>query len=1168
MTDFGDQSQVEAEEVSTKHLNLIALLFFLSGASSLIYQVIWTRQMVFVFGSTTFASATVISAFMAGLALGSFVAGRFADRIRNPFLLYGILEAVIGFWALLAPVLFDQALPIYKMFWHQFHLQVLPFSLLRFAIVSLILLIPTSCMGATLPILSRFVTRSLSNVGKRVGILYAINTVGGVAGTLAGGFCLIPAMGLHLTAVVAAAINLLLATAVVLSSKSMPPYEPPVTNAREEEEKAEAAEESLADETDEEKSDEDEHEYIYENVEEEASKTRKSAVVFAVVTFCLSGALSMTYEVAWTRALTMIIGSTTYAFTIMLATFLAGIFFGSFLLSRLTDKLKDHVLALGLTQLGLAVGAFIAINLFNYLPYWNLKANLQFPTDPNLGMSIRFLLASTIMVPISLFLGASFPLIVKICSDRLDRVGRSVADLYSLNTVAAIIGAFAAGFFIIPYLGNEQTLVCCAAINAILGGILMVLSRGWFALKIFGVASAIIFCMWAQQIPKTWDNSLITTSQRLRRSLLSMTDDDKTSMPASYADWVKDIEKSFKLEFFKDGLVANVAVARFKDNSLSLFTNGHIDASDNKEDMPTQVLLAAIPLILKPDAGSVADIGWGSGVSLGYALAFPIEKLTCAEIEPEVVNAAAYFGDVNLKPEQDKRLIVEFNDGRNYLLATDEKFGVIMSEPSNPWQAGVCNLYTQEYFKICHERLNPGGIFAMWWQSNEVSHQNLLKVFSALKKVFKHLLVFRSAGGDIVVCACDQPLKIDLNSVQAIMGNQRLHTYLDKNGGISVVEDFPLKVLLTDESIDKLIQNVPPNTDDRNYIEFDVSKTHEQKNFAEENYKWFMENAGAVWDCIDWSYTDKKEKALRMAIIAECGMARDNPNALAWAEESYRVSPNAYALCVQAIATAQKSGDWEKGYEIASKAINEYPADPKPYYIRGLIALTGGAPMRARKDLEKAYAMNKEDPNNAYRLAQSYVPEAQDWYQLSNIPMKDDGVADTQAEKALAVLGSSMALDPSNFVPKNPEVEATMGLILLRTGHTEQGLAALQHFQNMYSPNNLLAYKILLDTYSKTGNKAGEDFAKQRILFLSMQKADNYAQNAANLLRVGKEKLAFAALKRGLGYYPASFSGRNLLEKMAKTNAEAKSLAEELAKQPADKTPPAAPASGAGSPAK
>ncbi len=1155
MTDSVDQSQVEAEEISSKHLKIIALLFFLSGASSLIYQVIWTRQMVFVFGSSTFASATVISAFMAGLALGSFVAGRFADKIRNPFLIYGILEAVIGFWALLAPVLFEQALPIYKMFWHQYHLQVLPFSLLRFLIVSLILLVPTSCMGATLPLLSRFVTRSLSSVGKRVGQLYAINTVGGVAGTLAGGFALIPSMGLHLTSVIAAGINLLLATAVVLSAKSMPPYIPPVEELKPEPEPEPAQMEDG--------SENEEPEYIYENLEEDDDKDnsspRKIAVIFAVITFCASGALSMIYEVAWTRALTMIIGSTTYAFTIMLATFLTGIFLGSFLLSRVTDKLKDPVMALGFTQFTLAVGSYIGINLFNYLPYWNLKANAQFASDPNMGMAMRFFLASAIMVPISLSLGAAFPLIVKVCNDRLDRVGRSVADLYSLNTLAAIVGAFAAGFFIIPYLGNEQTLVSCSAVNAVFGGILMILSRGWLAVKIFGVASAAIFLMWAQQVPKTWDNSLITTSQRLRRALLSAVDGEMPAIPASYSEWVKEVEKLFKLEFFKDGIVANVAVARFQDNSLSLFTNGHIDASSNKEDMPTQVLLAAIPLLLKPDAGSVADIGWGSGVSLGYALAFPIDKLTCAEIEPEVLNAAAYFGEFNLRPEQDKRLSVELNDGRNYLLATDEKFGVIMSEPSNPWQAGVCNLYTKEYFKICHDRLNPGGIFAMWWQSNEVSHDNLVKVFAALKSVFKHLLVFRSGGGDIVVCASDEILKIDLNAVQGVLGNQRLRTYLDRSGGISVVEDLPLKVLLTDESINKLIQNVPPNTDDRNYIEFDVSKTHEQKNYAEENYKWFMQNSGKLWDSVDWSYTSKDEKALRMALIAECGMAKDNPNALLWAEESYRVAPNAYALCVQAITTAQKSGDWEKGYEIASKAIKDYPSDPKTYFIRGLIALTGGAPLRARKDLEKAYALNKTDPNHAYRLAQSYLPEARDWYQLSNTPMKDDGEADTQADKALGILGSSMALDPNNFVPKNPEVAATMGLALLRTGHTEPGIAAIQQYQSMYAPNSLQAYKILLEAYQKTANKAGEEFAKQRILELSMQKADTYAENASNLLHLGKEKLALAALKRGLDYYPNSFKARNLLKKMAKTNEEAGQLETELEKHSMDKAPPAAP---------
>ncbi|MBX9686769.1 MAG: fused MFS/spermidine synthase [Candidatus Obscuribacterales bacterium] len=1104
-----------SNSISSKFF-LVALLFFLSGASSLIYQVIWTRQMVFVFGSSTFASSTVLSAFMGGLALGSFAAGRYADKLKNPFLIYGILEGIIGVWALLAPFMFDAALPIYKSFWQQMHLQVLPFSLLRFIVVSMILLPPTACMGATLPILSRFVTSSLSVVGEKVGTLYSINTLGAVFGAVAGGFWLIPAFGLYASTLTAACVNILLALAVLGLLQLIPAFKE-TSSSLEKDWQPEPSVQSTA--------------------------ALSKPALFTLIAFGISGAIAMIYEVAWTRALLLVIGSTTYAFSIMLSTFLIGIFQGSFIFSKFADKMKNGVLCFAVLQVVLALAAVVSILLFNMLPYWNLVVNAQQISNPELGMLNRFMLAAVVLFPIALCLGALFPVAVKVCTVELEKLGRSVGTLYSVNTLGAIIGSFACGFLIIPAIGGEKTLVLCAAANALLGLVLLLgCVKEQVLLKAFSAASLLGITLWSLLSPQIWNLHVITSSQKLRRGLNW---NKQTTVPP-YSDWLAQVNKSFEIEFWKDGLCANVAVVKFPDKQHSLFTNGHIDASDGPTDMPTQVLLPSIPLLLNPKAQTVADVGWGSGCTMGYALLFPIKKMICAEIEPAVVETSRFFHKVNMAPEDDtERLKIEYNDGRNYLLATDETFDLITSEPSNPWQAGVCNLYTKEYFQVCHDRLNKGGIFAMWWQSNEVSSDNLTRVFAALKKVFKHLVVFETYPGDISACASDEPIKINLNAVNEALQNPRLRERLAVFGAIASAEDLPLKVRMTDEAIDNLIKGVEANSDDKNHIEFDVAKTYEQKNYTAENQKWMLKNCGNVFDVVDWSPYTEKEKAEKLAAIAERAMVRNNPFADLWAAESYRTSPNSFALCVRALILSQKKGDFEGAYKYADEAVKRYPGDVKPLCVRGIVAMLGGAPMKARKDFEAALAIEPQNFIYKFRLAQTYMPTFKDWYQIANIPMPDIALANSNPARALELLAPVMK--DNNFLSQNPAALATYGAACLQTGRLEEGIISLRNFLKVRI-DDILALRLLAEASNKTGDQMAASYCTQRAAELSKAVALRLCQASLGLEKEGQVDYAAGALKRALEYNPASAEARVLLKKLALKNDKALEVMKQLTK--------------------
>lgn len=1109
MTALPDEEPSKNDFFESAKFWFVVLLFFFSGASSLIYQVIWTRQMVFIFGSSTFASATVLSAFMGGLALGSYLAAKFADRIKNPFLAYGILEAATGVWALLTPTMFDLAQPLCRLAFQQLHLSVLPFSLLRFFTVAAILLVPTACMGATLPLLSRYVTASLSVVGRHVGTLYAVNTLGAVAGVLAGGFYLIPSFGLYASTITASAVNLLLAGAVVIYTRY-----------------------HVQDSTSAGCSPEDAK-------QEQPGQSFQASVVFGA--FAASGAIAMLYEVAWTRALSLVIGSTTYAFSIMLATFLLGIASGSFQSARLADRLKEPGLGFGFIQILLGLAGLLSVALFNYIPYWNIVANLSILNNADLGMAVRFMLAGAVLLPFTFLLGAIFPLAVKACTLEFSKVGRSVGELYSVNTCGAIIGAFAAGFFIIPFLGGQQSLICGAAANIVLGTVLILsLAPGRFPVKLSSIILALGVVIWASQSPSLWDMQLLTVDQKLRRGL----NYQQNQIPP-FAEYRAQVSQAIEVLHWQDGPCANVAVGRFKEtNERVLFTNGHIDASDGPNDMPTQVLLSSLPLLLKPHSVALANIGWGSGCTPGYALLFPISKIVCAEIEPLVLQASSFFHHVNLVPEKDSRLRFQINDGRNFLLGTPESFDIICSEPSNPWQAGVCNLYTMEYFRICHDRLKQAGIFAMWWQYNEVSSNDLSRVFAALKKVFKHVVVFQSCPGDILILSSDQPLKANLSAISAALSDGKLQKLLSTIAGINSAEDLLLLARMADDGVELATAGIPPNTDDRNFIEFDLARNYEQRNLALENHLWMREHCGTLADLIDWSDRSPQQKALVLADIAERAMLGKNDTADLWADQSYRAFANASALGVKALYYVQQKGDFDSGLVEAEKAVRQFPNEFTPYMVRGLVELRGGAPLRARADFAAALKLQPNNSTVKFRLAQTYLPDHTEWYQTANLPMSDTGKAASDPGKVIELIGFYLKDDKQ--VADEPLLLAAAGAAYLQLGQTDDSINALEKYR-IARPDDICALQLLSSAYSARGKKKEAVSCLQRATELSRAMSIKLSQGAQVLLSHHKLRLALSLLKRAIKFNPDSHEARSVLHELAPASLEAQSYMKELA---------------------
>jgi spermidine synthase len=1007
---------------------LTAVLFVASGFSSLIYQVVWTRMLVLVFGSTTFATSTVLAVFMGGLALGSFVAGRVSDKIKRPFFYYGVLEGVIGLWALLVPFLFAAAVPLYQVVWQGLHPTVLPFSLLRFMMAAVILILPTACMGATLPLLSRFVTASLDYVGERVGTLYSVNTLGAVAGAMLAGFGLLPALGLSATTLIAALINFLICGLVIWLAPML-----------EHRGLAASADSSAAGQQPEDKP---------------AAAPLSRVTRLAIISFGISGAAAMIYEVGWTRTLLMVIGSSNYAFTIMLSTFLIGIFLGSFVCARIVDRARDPLAWFAKLEIGVFFFGFMSMALFNYLPWWNLQLNAILPADPTASICARFVLASLILSPLTFCLGAIFPTIVKASTKELEAVGKSVGTLYSINTLGAIIGAFTAGFILVPWLGVERTLIVASVVNLVLGvGLCLCLES---IPKYVRIAMAIVslpVLYWCLGMPDIWNRSIMLMAQSERRRMVRSALTYQT-----FDKWRTQVESNMDYLFWKDGASSTVGIMRWKDTgSHSLVTNGHVDASDGM-DKNTQILLSAYPLLWKPDAKDVAVIGWGSGMTLGTASLFPVKSITAIELEPAVIEASKFFHRLNHYPEKNPLVHLEVNDGRNYMLATDKKFDAILSEPSNPWQAGVCNLFTKEYFQVCRQRLNSGGIFAFWLQTVEIPPENLREILSALRSVFPYTFGLNSDRTNVVVLASDQPLKLDFDRLKAAFKSKALAKDLAEVD-INSPEALLARVAAASDGIEEMTRGFRPNVDDTNRLEFAVGRTYENRFFMNEDRQLFVDFCGNPWQDISFGAMTAKQKAASLAEIGrQALLIGANIHGALWAQASVRVEPSAEAYRVAGIAAMQE-GEEGEAQKLWAKALEIDPKNIDTLQTRGVACLESGQIGAARADFAKVLAIEPENKPAQLHMAQTFssLQQAPAPNQKSLLFLRS--VVKDQSPETVVKYLEPLAGDPK-FVNNHPETLLLLGQADYQLGQIDRSEALLRRFV-VFDPESVAGQRLL-----------------------------------------------------------------------------------------------------------
>ena len=770
-------------------LPALLICFLLSGATSLVYEVLWVRMLILRLGSTSLAISTVLTAFMAGLAFGAWAAGRYSSRITRPLAAYALLELAIAGSAVLLPLGFEAIDPVYRAVWQQFQPQFLTFSLLQFAFTFLLLFVPTAMMGATLP----FCPRLLSAIPMRwvsgsVPCMESIPWEPSWARWEAGSSCCLH-WGVTKTIWATAAINAVLALAVWYLDRTFQRGEPEVPEGQER-----ARERSP------------------QGLEWQGNWLRM-AVLAALFT---SGFTSMVYQVAWSRTLSLVIGSSVYGFTIVLATFLSGLALGSLVMSRWIKHLKGSLAWwIFFVQLFIACAAYASSSLVNHLPYYYSRGYHWVEADPTWIYLLSSGLAALIILPSTFGMGAMFPLVVAFFTTARQEVGRLVGNLYSLNTVGAILGAFFGGFVFLSLLGIRTTLVTAIVINLYVALLVAVVApcslrtRVVTCLLPLGLIGAMV------AMPPAW-NSLLMSSGMYRYA---------EYLPKDFSDddfWTL-TKGAWELLFYEEGLNTTVTVLG-NGKDVLLINNGKVDAS-TLGDLPTQLLLAHLPLLLHSEPRDVCVIGLGSGITAGSALRHPIRSLALLEIESAVLAASHYFDRVNHQPLSDPRTEAIVADGRTYLSMTGRQFDVIISEPPNPWVSGASNLFTREFFETARKRLRPQGILAQWIQLYSLPPNDLGSLLASFTSVFPPVVIFSTVeANDIVVLGSEVPLPIDLPVIQRRLDRVEVAQDLAR-AQVHRVADLISYFKIGEEEIRALVARSVLNTDDNLLIEFSAPLT-------------------------------------------------------------------------------------------------------------------------------------------------------------------------------------------------------------------------------------------------------------------------------------------------------------------------------------------------------
>ncbi len=747
----------------------LKLAFFLSGCAGLVYEVIWVKKLTLVFGTTTIATAIVVSSYMAGLGLGSIFWGRRADRSEQPLKMLGLLETGIGFSSLIILFVLQRIdfiyRAIYQIFASGMAMTIVIIALLAF----IVMFIPAFLMGGTFPVISKtYITRS-HDIGKGVGILYALNTLGGVIGAGLAGFIAIRSVGFIATNICAVIINIAIGTIMLILSSSLSPLP--------------AAEQ------------------VKQRSDRGENISGPLPLVLAVA--LVTGFVGLGLEILWVRCLSIFLANTTYTFTVVLIVYLSGVFAGSILYSRFLSRSAGNLALLAI--LCTAIGLFVIINvlLTRGLPavLFAMSGIMEVPVLRVILPS--FILALILMFVPTFIMGITFPALCAAYIKSLKTIGSRLSIIYLANAIGSIAGPLIAGLVLIPVLGVVKSMIALAFIILAAGIALQVsmLRSGitakakWIGAQAVMVLVSVIISVASMKSAQILPPSLMHTRTRADRIL-----------------------------YYKETLDGTVVASEDRYTGIrACHVNNSAVIGTTYDAMKVVKMLGHVPCIINPRAKRALVIGFGVGITTSSLAQHPLEAIDCVEICPGVRSAAKYFSDYNRNVDRDPRIRFLSGDGRNHLLVTRDLYDIISCDPTHP-TLGSGNLYTREYFELCKSHLSGQGVFCQYLPLHKLSPEEFKTAVMTFASVFPHSSVWLAHSHAIMVGT--------VNALQIPFSDLQSFTASGLDDILTDPYLLAVSFILDQDGVTRLCRDEPAlNTDDRPVLEYFTAVSFKKENW-------------------------------------------------------------------------------------------------------------------------------------------------------------------------------------------------------------------------------------------------------------------------------------------------------------------------------------------------
>ena len=990
-----------------------------------------------IFGHTAYAVATVLAVFMTGLAAGSASIGRQSKRYDRPIAVYGWLELGVATTAALSLAGLAGVRSVYAAAYPYAAGNGATLLVLRFAGSALVLFLPTFLMGGTLPVLVRALVTNGPKLGTRVSRLYWINTAGAVAGTFAAGFSLLPWFGLRRALGFAVALNLAAAALALTLASSEPAAQ---------------------------------SENVVGLAQTAPTETSGPSSRFFLICFAIVGATAMSYEIGWTRLLATQLGSSTYAFALMLGTFLVGIALGSALFERWSRRRLPGSMTFVITQTLTAMAALGFLIFFTCL-IEVLPPILRATHESFRGLVLaQFVTSALAMLPAAIIFGFNFPAVIVLISGPRTAgktgAGEAVGRAYAWNTLGAIAGAIAAGFWLLPSLGSFHLLAATACVNLALAVAISLISTAQSTPKVLAAAGNVALLAVAAFVG--FSNYFYDPAVASYNTVMYW---DLYDRPLS----LRENAHLLDIVYFRDGLNATISVAR-SDDYIALRTNGKVDASNH--DATTQLLLGHLAGLAHPPRRALL-IGLGSGMTASALARFPdLERLDVVEIEPAVLAAAPLFSELNRNVLRDPRVHVSLDDARNFLFTTREAYDVIISEPSNPWIAGVATLFTREFYRAACSRLAPGGVFVQWVQAYSLFPEDLRMVLATFLSEFHGASLWHGDAPDLILLAPTPPANEIIRHAQGLRGSPRLREDFSQLGMEQPAGLFGF-YLLDDARLRKFSSGAPINTDDQTLLEYHAPRSLLVHGLEDKNRDAILREQGNPLP--DDFPPDSRDSAL--AAAAATSINQDDPEGAERFLRALDHSPVTAPIAVIRGRAALSRSNFQTAFRAFDAALAIDPTSIEAAWGLAETDRRFGNNEKARGELESVLF---RDPPNARALNSlkeldvdfSRWGEAEELQRrlIASDPRAGAAAQAQLAEillragkrdEALRAMLDSLALDPYNF-----QTHSNLGKLHAQEKHWAEARRHLEFVMRHFPDDDAAIYPLLFQADTALGDAA------------------------------------------------------------------------------------------------